>query len=460
MRVLVALVVAFLLFCGFAGVQRDRVETVCGPSVSTPAVIRGLDFAQGAGQTLHDMIDDDGFSTFEIVRFVRRSLDMIAMLTDSFGRALRGEREDSYATGWRKNVSEKQKVALEQCCPAQPAQPDAPDGDGGGAGEPPAWDPRNASLQLDVPFSGENLSIAKVVVREAKRAGLPERAAVVALAASMQESGPRGPRNLDRGHSSSVGAWQLIDSHGTKAQRMDPTFSVRWFYRQLKAVRGWQQLSVNDAAWRVERPRADLRGLYGRHEGRARKLLAAAGGFGGTPDPGADPEAPGASAGFCTPAGESPDSGTVEAISAPAGSFDFAGQRTPDQAVAWMRNQDARNAGGWQARCLAAVGQAYGHAGTTPVAGHFYAVGQWDAMPARYRHPGSSSPPKGALVFWKTGSAAGHIAISNGDGRVWTTDPPGRSGQIGLVSIRTIDTWGSRLGWGAPYFIGKTGAAA
>lgn len=139
--------------------------------------------------------------------------------------------------------------------------------------------------------------------------------------------------------------------------------------------------------------------------------------------------------------------------------FNFPGQNTVDQAIAYMSNGHRVTPG----TCLHEVGAAYGHQGTTAVAGHFYATGQWDAMPARYKHTDGSTPPRGALVFWKTGSAAGHIAISAGGGEVWTTDPPGATGTIGKVAITKIDAWGTRLGWGSPYFIGKTqagGAAA
>lgn len=139
--------------------------------------------------------------------------------------------------------------------------------------------------------------------------------------------------------------------------------------------------------------------------------------------------------------------------------FAFPGQSTPAQALAWMASH--KGEGGWSGRCLAAVGRSYGQASTTPVNGHYYATGQWDAMPARYKHQDGSTPPPGALVFWDTSNVAGHIALSAGGGKVWTTDAPG-SGSIGLVDIAKIDGWGTRLGWSAPFFIGRTrdGAAA
>ncbi len=144
-------------------------------------------------------------------------------------------------------------------------------------------------------------------------------------------------------------------------------------------------------------------------------------------------------------------SSTADAGVTPAG-FNFPGQNTVDQAIAYMSNGHRVRPG----TCLHEVGAAYGLNGTTPVAGHFYATGQWDAMPSRYKHADGSTPPRGALVFWHTGNPAGHIAISAGGGQVWTTDPPGHPGTIAKVPISSIDSWGPRLGWSAPFFIGKT----
>lgn len=118
--------------------------------------------------------------------------------------------------------------------------------------------------------------------------------------------------------------------------------------------------------------------------------------------------------------------------------FNFPGQRTVDQAIAYMSDGHRVDVG----TCLHEVGAAYGHQGTTRVNGHYYATGQWDAMPARYKHTDGSTPPRGALVFWDTRNVAGHIAISAGDGKVWTTDPDGHPGTIALVDIAMPDRWG------------------
>ncbi len=136
--------------------------------------------------------------------------------------------------------------------------------------------------------------------------------------------------------------------------------------------------------------------------------------------------------------------------------FTFPGQNSPQQALAWFATHQGEN---WGGRCLAAVGRSYGLSGTTPVNGHFYATGQWYAMPARYKHSDGSEPPAGALVFWDSSNVAGHVAESAGNGEVWSTWTPQGHG-IGKVPIAQVDAIGPRLGWSAPYFIGKTQAGA
>jgi endonuclease/exonuclease/phosphatase (EEP) superfamily protein YafD len=155
----------------------------------------------------------------------------------------------------------------------------------------------------------------------------------------------------------------------------------------------------------------------------------------------------------------SPTAGQVAAAAGAASSpaaFNLPGNRTVDQAMLYLAGWQGRSLPRGTGACLHYMGAAYGHESTEPVGGHFYAVGQWDAMPAQYKHPGRSDPPRGALVFWKTGNPAGHIAISAGGGQVWTTDPPGHPATIGLVPISQIDSWGPRIGWSAPFFVGRT----
>jgi endonuclease/exonuclease/phosphatase (EEP) superfamily protein YafD len=146
-------------------------------------------------------------------------------------------------------------------------------------------------------------------------------------------------------------------------------------------------------------------------------------------------------------------------VASPA-AFNLPGNRTADQAIAYMTGLGHAP----QGTCLHVVATAYGHTTTQQVNGHYFAVGQWDAMPSQYRHPGSSDiPPRGALVFWRTGNPAGHIAISLGNGQVVSTDFDGHGyapGVVGSGPISEIDKWGPRAGWASPWFVGRTGGTA
>lgn len=128
----------------------------------------------------------------------------------------------------------------------------------------------------------EQVANARVIIDEGKRRGLPPYAWVVAIATARQES---VLRNLPGGHGSSVGLFQLIQVHGTAAERQDPLFSTRWFYDGLERVEGWQDMPVTVAAQRVQRsahPNA-----YAQWEGLAREVVTALEGAtavdGGTP---------------------------------------------------------------------------------------------------------------------------------------------------------------------------------
>jgi hypothetical protein len=73
------------------------------------------------------------------------------------------------------------------------------------------------------------------------------------------------------------------------------------------------------------------------------------------------------------------------------------------------------------------------------------AIGAWNA--AKHRHPGDKHPPKGAPVFWKSGSGGsghGHIAIVRG-GNMRSTDIPS-SGKVG----NDDGSW-PRIHWGQTY---------
>ncbi|WP_414973635.1 hypothetical protein [Acidipropionibacterium jensenii] len=104
------------------------------------------------------------------------------------------------------------------------------------------------SYTLDLEQSGN----AAIIVAESIRRGLPSRAATIALATAMQES---GLRNLDYGDRDSIGLFQQRPSQGwgTRAQIKDPWYSSGKFYDELVKVANWQTEDINDAAQSVQK---------------------------------------------------------------------------------------------------------------------------------------------------------------------------------------------------------------
>lgn len=120
--------------------------------------------------------------------------------------------------------------------------------------------------------------------------------------------------------------------------------------------------------------------------------------------------------------------------------------RTVEQAVASLERMENARTPIRVNMCSRYMAQAYGW----PNSGSPTALTLWQAIPDRLKHPGKSAPPRGALVFWRTGAYPGHVAISLGDGMIATTDVP--RGRIGIVPIAKIDAWGPRQGWAAPHW--------
>ena len=104
-----------------------------------------------------------------------------------------------------------------------------------------------------------------------KRSLVP-RAASIALATAYQES---KIRNLDYGHSDSIGIFQQRPSQGwgTIEEIMDPWYSTTQFYKTMERVKKWETKDINDVAQAVQRsafPQA-----YRQHESNARALASA-----------------------------------------------------------------------------------------------------------------------------------------------------------------------------------------
>nr|WP_114046278.1 hypothetical protein [Acidipropionibacterium virtanenii] len=104
------------------------------------------------------------------------------------------------------------------------------------------------SYTLDLEQSGN----AALITAESIRRGLSPRAASIALATAMQES---GLRNIDYGDRDSVGLFQQRPSQGwgTRAQILDPWYSAGKFYDELVKVDNWQTEDINDVAQSIQK---------------------------------------------------------------------------------------------------------------------------------------------------------------------------------------------------------------
>ena len=280
-------------------------------------------------------------------------------------------------------------------------------------------------------LDGEQLANAGVIAATGRQLGIPDRGVVVALATAAQES---RLRNLDYGNADSVGLFQQRPSQGwgQVTDLMRPDYAATRFFEALARVPGWEALPVTQAAQAVQR--SAFPSAYARWE----TLAAALAGIPGVRD---------AACAVVAAAG----SLFTDAI----GPGDGASSRQPAHRGGGDRlgaGAGRLGSGGWYRRCLAFVAQAYGWG----FSGTPYAIDQYQVvMPTELRHDGDRNPPPGALLFWTTGSRAGHVALYVGGGMVASNDIE-VDGQISIVPASDIETrWGATyVGWAPPYFPG------
>jgi cell wall-associated NlpC family hydrolase len=119
---------------------------------------------------------------------------------------------------------------------------------------------------------GVQIPFAQKIVATGIAMRVPEQGQVVALATALQES---GLRNLAHGDRDSLGLFQQRPSQGwgTAEEIRDPVHAAKSFYKALLAVPGWQQLTVAQAAQRVQK--SALPDAYAKWEPLARALQRA-----------------------------------------------------------------------------------------------------------------------------------------------------------------------------------------
>jgi hypothetical protein len=123
--------------------------------------------------------------------------------------------------------------------------------------------------------------------------------------------------------------------------------------------------------------------------------------------------------------------------------------RSVAEMMDWVRKEVNDPHEDYYRRCGHFAGAAFGW----KASGEQYAIDQWRNASSELKHAGDTNPPAGALVFWETGSRAGHVAVSMGNGMVASNDIR-RKGKIDIVPLSEITReWGAKYqGWTPPYF--------
>ena len=109
--------------------------------------------------------------------------------------------------------------------------------------------------QSRIDLNREQTRNAKAIIAATKKAGLPERAAVISIATSLQESKLENLGHLgDRNDHDSLGLFQQRPSSGwgTPEQITDPEYATTAFLKGLKQVDGWRDMPLTEAAQTVQ----------------------------------------------------------------------------------------------------------------------------------------------------------------------------------------------------------------
>ena len=307
----------------------------------------------------------------------------------------------------------------------------------------------------------KQIANAKLVAQGVQAAGGSGRAIYVALVAAVGESDLINVNYGDQAGPDSRGLFQQRDSWGTLAQRMNPAWAAGAFmlgphqggHGGLLQLDGWENMAVTLAIHRVQ-INADPN-HYTKFESRAAEIGRQAGidfdapaGTGsdlgaeqpGCPDPGQgdDPGLSGIGSGPCP----------LDVLHAPH----KANPRDCNAALDYLVGQMNSGSHAWYRRCMALVAVAYGWSYSGNDTAY---IGAQRVIAAGQMHTSRAGIPKGAVMWWdgrRTGNTAGHVAIYDGNGYIFSNDVKGH-GTVGRVPWTfPEDHWGQRfIGWSAPY---------
>jgi hypothetical protein len=109
--------------------------------------------------------------------------------------------------------------------------------------------------QSHIDLTPDKTANAKAIIAATKKAGMNERAAVISIATSLQESKLDNLGHLgDANDHDSLGLFQQrpTSGWGTPEQITNPEYSTTAFLTGLKQVDGWQDMPLTDAAQKVQ----------------------------------------------------------------------------------------------------------------------------------------------------------------------------------------------------------------
>ncbi|MGK5742473.1 hypothetical protein [Micromonospora sp. URMC 103] len=109
--------------------------------------------------------------------------------------------------------------------------------------------------QSHIDLDDEQIANAKAIIAATKKSGMDERAAVISIATSLQESKLENLGHLgDANDHDSLGLFQQRPSSGwgTPEQITDPEYSTMAFLKGLKQIDGWQDMPLTEAAQTVQ----------------------------------------------------------------------------------------------------------------------------------------------------------------------------------------------------------------
>ncbi|MFI7607278.1 hypothetical protein ACIBTV_19345 [Micromonospora sp. NPDC049366] len=109
--------------------------------------------------------------------------------------------------------------------------------------------------QSRIDLNDEQTGNVKAIIAATKKSGMDERAAVISIATSLQESKLENLGHLgDRNDHDSLGLFQQRPSSGwgSPEQITDPIYSTQAFLKGLKQVDGWKDMPLTEAAQTVQ----------------------------------------------------------------------------------------------------------------------------------------------------------------------------------------------------------------